>query len=89
MSDRLNDNAADMYVHELARVDKLGPNRRLVFTLPDLAYPGYQNVQIKLILPAEYIPTLITLLASCDGVALNDKSSLAVLQCFVPGDTVN
>ena len=74
MSDRLTDNAPDMYVHELARVDKLGPNRRLVLTLPDLAYPGYQNVQVKLILPAEYISTMITLLAPSEGI--EEKSSM-------------
>jgi hypothetical protein len=58
MSDFLIDQACDMYCHGIARIDVLGPNRRLVFTIPSLEQPGYQNVTIKLILPAELMVTL-------------------------------
>jgi hypothetical protein len=50
--------ACDMYCHGIARIDVLGPNRRLVFTIPSLESPGYQQVRIKLILPAELMATL-------------------------------
>ena len=58
MADLLIDQACDMYCHDLARIDVLGPCRRLVFTIPSLESPGYQSVVIKLILPAELMMTL-------------------------------
>jgi len=58
MDDRLIDQACDMYCHDLARIDALGPNRRLVFTMPSLESPGYQHVTVKLILPADLMMTL-------------------------------
>jgi hypothetical protein len=44
-----------MYCHKLARIDVLGPNRRLVFTLPSVDSPGMEVVAIKLIVPAELL----------------------------------
>jgi hypothetical protein len=58
MTDLLIDNAVDMYCHGIAKIETLGPCRRIVFTIPDTANPGFQNVVIKLILPAELMATL-------------------------------
>ena len=65
-NDRLIDQACDMYCHAIARIDTLGPNRRLVFTIPSLESPGYQSVVIKLILPAELMATLAYMAAGVD-----------------------
>ena len=46
MADLLIDQACDMYCHGIARIDTLGPCRRLIFTIPDPVNPGYQNVVI-------------------------------------------
>ena len=35
-----SDNALDYFVHGIARIDTLGPNRRLVFTIPSLECPA-------------------------------------------------
>jgi len=58
MADLLIDQACDMYCHGIAKIETLGPCRRIVFTIPDAANPGYQNVVIKPILPAELMATL-------------------------------
>jgi hypothetical protein len=57
-NDRLIDQACDMYCHGIARIDTLGPNRRLVFTIPSIDSSGYHNVVVKLILPADLMGTL-------------------------------
>jgi len=41
----------------IARIDTLGPCRRLVFTIPSLQSPGSQNVVVKLIMTAELLAT--------------------------------
>ncbi|MCK1693843.1 hypothetical protein [Bradyrhizobium sp. 144] len=67
MSDNLLiDQASDVYCHGLARIDALGPNRRLVFTMPSVDSTGYQQVVVKLILPAELLATLAYLAAGVD-----------------------
>ena len=66
MADHLMDQACDMYCHGIARIDVLGPNRRLVFTIPALEHPGYQNVVVKLIVPAELLATLACMAAGVD-----------------------
>ena len=58
MADLLLDNAVDVYCHAIARIETLGPCRRLVFTMPDVANPGYQNVVIKLVMTAELLAQL-------------------------------
>jgi hypothetical protein len=58
MTDHLLDNACDLSCHGLARIDTLGPCRRLVFTIPSLESPGCQNVVVKLIMTAELLATL-------------------------------
>lgn len=47
-----------MFVGELARIDSLGANQRLIFSLPTIDGDGYSNVQIKLIVPSDYMVTL-------------------------------
>jgi hypothetical protein len=42
-NDRLSDQASDVYCHGIARIDTLGPNRRLVFTIPSVTSPGYRT----------------------------------------------
>jgi hypothetical protein len=70
MADYLLDNAPDMYCHQLARIDVLGPNRRLVFTMPATnpqdAARGEQVVVIKLIVPAELLADLAFKAAGAD-----------------------
>jgi hypothetical protein len=58
MTEQLVDNCLDTYAHELTRIDVLGPNRRLVFTVPDPVNPGYAQVTSRLILPADVMVTL-------------------------------
>ena len=65
-NDRLLDNAVDVYCHGIARIDILGPCRRLIFTMPDAVSPGYQNVVIKLVITAELLATLSYLAAGAD-----------------------
>ena len=50
--------AREVYCHQLARVDKLGPNRRLVFTVPSTDGMDYHSVVVKLIMPAEFMGAL-------------------------------
>jgi hypothetical protein len=83
VADRLIDQAADIYCHHIARVDHLGTNRRIIFTLPCLDSDGYQQVQVKLIVPEDLIPTIINLLASSTE-RLDQHSRVAVLRSFEP-----
>jgi hypothetical protein len=46
-NDKLIDNAPDMYCHGIARIDKLGPNHRIVFTVPRVDGDGYQDVVVN------------------------------------------
>ena len=66
MANLLLDNAVDVYCHGMARIDTLGPCRRLIFTIPDAANPGYQIVTIKLIMTAELLAALSYLAAGAD-----------------------
>jgi hypothetical protein len=54
----LIDQISDTYCHNLARIDRLGLNRRLIFTVPDVGSPSYQTVVAKLIIPADFMVTL-------------------------------
>lgn len=50
----LNDQAAHYFVHAIARIEALGPNRRLIFTIPSVEQPdSTQNVVVKLVMSAE------------------------------------
>jgi hypothetical protein len=68
MSDdaHLIDQAHDLYCHGIARIDTLGPNRRIIFTVPSVDSTGYQNVVVKLILPAELLGVLAYLAIGVD-----------------------
>lgn len=65
MSDDLAEPFAvpDTFVCDLSRVDRLGANRRLVFTVPD----GRLNlVVVRLIVPADAMLTIANVIG-CDG----------------------
>jgi hypothetical protein len=63
-----------MYCHRLARIDTPGPNRRLVFTIPSIEGPaGYENVVVKLILPAELLTTLAYMAAGADRETISPE----------------
>jgi hypothetical protein len=68
MSDdgRLIDQACDVYCHGIARIDILGPNRRIIFTVPSVDSTDYKNVVVKLILPAELLGQLAYLAIGVD-----------------------
>jgi hypothetical protein len=65
-SDHLLDNGSDIYCHRLARIDHLGPNRRLVFTIPSIEGSRYQTVVVKLIVPAELMSALACMSAAAE-----------------------
>jgi hypothetical protein len=74
----LNDQALDYFCAELTRIDRLGCNRRLIFTIPSTEGGQWKTVQVKLIIPADYMVTLGVLIAS-DGTA-NAGNSLAMFE---------
>jgi hypothetical protein len=86
-NDRLIDQACDTYCHSIARIDTLGPNRRLIFTVPSVDSTGYQNVVVKLILPAELMMTLARLAVGCDRV--DDRATLPPEMIAFGTETVN
>jgi hypothetical protein len=53
-----------VFACELARIDRLGLNRRLIFAVPDVTDPNYQGVVASLIVPAASLPALINALAA-------------------------
>jgi hypothetical protein len=62
----LIDQTTDLYCHRIARIDVLGPNRRLIFTVPTVDNDGYEHVAVKLIVPAEVLMTLAYMAAGAD-----------------------
>lgn len=66
MTEHLIDQAQDVYCHKLARIDHLGPNRRLIFTVPDMQGGQWQQVVVKLIMPAEVMAVLAYMAAATD-----------------------
>jgi hypothetical protein len=67
MSEKLIDqNYPDTFVCDLARVERIGTNRRLIFTVPSIDGDGYRMVVAKLIVPADYMVTLAFMIAG-DG----------------------
>ena len=66
----------------IARIDTLGPCRRLVFTIPSLQSPGSQNVVVKLIMTAELLATLSCLAAGADQQTISPE-----LLALEPGRT--
>ena len=68
MSDNVqSDNSGpDIFVGELTRIERLGNNRRLIFTMPDPISPSWRVIVAKLIVPADYMLPLAQLIGS-DG----------------------
>ncbi|MCK1517261.1 hypothetical protein IVB22_33115 [Bradyrhizobium sp. 190] len=66
MTEHLIDQATDVYCHKLARIDQLGPNRRLIFTVPSVEGGQYEQIVVKLIVPAEVMATLAYMAAGTD-----------------------
>jgi hypothetical protein len=67
MSERLVDqNYPDTFVCELSKVERIGANRRLIFTVPSIEGDGFRMVVAKLIVPADYMVTLAYTIAG-DG----------------------
>jgi hypothetical protein len=73
MNERLIDNACEIYCHRIARIDALGPNRRIIFTVPSVDGDGYENVVVKLILPAELLMTLAYMAAGADRKTISPE----------------
>lgn len=69
----LIDQAVDLYCQDIARIDSLGPNRRLIFTIPDITSPSgdCQTVAAKLIMPAELLVRLAYMAAGSDERAVS------------------
>jgi hypothetical protein len=67
MSTIMDDQAPDVFCAELTRIDRLGCNRRLIFTIPSTEGGQYKTVQVKLIVAADYLPTMAVLIASDGG----------------------
>ena len=76
----LCDQAADYFVHAIARIDHLGPNRRLVFTMPSIDCPDAQTVVVKLVMSAELLATLSYLAAAAGAVPANVAPELLALE---------
>jgi hypothetical protein len=72
-NDKLIDNAPDTYCHKLARIDELGPHRRLVFTIPDLHGDNYEAVTVKLIVPAEALMQIAYMAAGADRESVSPE----------------
>lgn len=66
MTKLLIDQAADVYCHGIARIDDLGPNRRVIFTLPSVDESGWESVVVKLILPTELMVKLAYMAIGAD-----------------------
>ena len=77
MTSIVDNSAPDIFAGELSRIDKLGSNRRLIFTLPSVE-GGWQGrmVQIKLIIPADYMVTLGALVLG----HVDESSVLALME---------
>lgn len=74
----LNDQAADYFVHGIARIEALGPNRRLVFTIPSIEHSDTQNVVVKLVMSAELLAQLSYMAAG--AVPANISPELLALE---------
>jgi hypothetical protein len=73
----LYDQAQDIFCNRLARIDTLGPNRRLIFTMPSVDGPGTEAVVVKLIVSAE----LLTEIAYMASGADRDTVSALLVAC--------
>ena len=78
------DCAPDIFAAELVRIDKLGCNRRLIFAVPSTEGGRWKMVQVKLIVPADYMVTLGALILGHGSAT--ESSVLALMET---GDTPN
>ena len=62
----LVDQTIDIFCEKLERVDVIGPNRRLIFTVTSVEAPDCSNVACKLILPADFMVQLAYMVAGAD-----------------------
>jgi hypothetical protein len=61
----LIDQTIDIFCEKLERVDVIGPNRRLIFTVTSVE-ADCSNVASKLILPADFMAQLAYIVAGAD-----------------------
>ena len=84
--DLIDQYSNDAFACDLVRIERLGPNRRLIFTVPAVEGAGMKCVSAKLIIPAQYLPTVVNLLVReiCDAPVQTDEKvglgALAVLE---------
>jgi hypothetical protein len=73
MSEHLIDNSYgnDTFCEQLARIDRLGRNCRLVFTTRDVIQPQYSVIVAKLIIPADFMVTLAYVAAGADPAVVS------------------
>jgi hypothetical protein len=69
----LIDQASDIFCHRLVRIDVLGLNRRLIFTVPSIDDTRYQTVTAKLIMPADFMMTLAYMAAGADRASISPE----------------
>jgi hypothetical protein len=77
MNDRLNEHlidnsyGGDIFCERLARIDRLGPNCRLIFTTRDVTEPKWSVIMAKIIIPADYMVTLAYMAAGADPAVVS------------------
>jgi hypothetical protein len=69
----LLDQTTDIFCEKLARLDAIGPNRRLIFTVSSVDEPGCHLVAAKLILPADFMVTLAYMAVSADRMTISPE----------------
>jgi hypothetical protein len=72
----------DVFIGELTRVERIGADRRLIFTMPDPMDPTCRAIVAKLIVPADYMAMLASILA---GHGIASVSGSALLAFIPPG----
>ena len=58
----------------------MGPNRRLIFTIPSIDCPDAQTIVVKLVMSAELLATLSYMAASAGAVPANISPELLALE---------
>ena len=79
MSLLIDNGYGDKFICELARIERLGNNRRLIFTVPCIdGVRDEKTVVAKLIVPAEVMADL-ALMIGADAASIPDDRRLATL----------
>ena len=63
MTELMADQVADTFACELSRIDKLGSNRRLIFTVPSAEMDECKVVVARIVIAADSLPALMAVLA--------------------------